>query len=204
MVGHRYVQGVDPAVTFDSTYSIVLDTTVPGAGVGVRIARQTGRTTGPVIAALATDAHRAYQIKDTYIETGIDATGFGGKMFRDLLYITPLRAVEFGGTRGRKLRLLNDLKLALEKGLIKFPRKGKWLELRRQLMGYKLDDKGLSTDAVMALAVAVSLMMRTPAGSVPKREFDYFGTGRRVITSQGGPRFASYASLSDMKQREKG
>jgi hypothetical protein len=201
MKDHRYVQGVDPALTFDSTFSIVLDTTVPGTGVGVRIGRKTGRTTGPVIAALATDAHNAYRQEGCYIETGIDATGFGGAMFRDLLYIKPLRSVEFGGTRGRKLKLLNDLKLLIEKNQLRFPREGLWLELRRQLLGYRLDDKNLKTDAVMALAVAVSLLKRTPAGT-SVAPFDYFGT-QGVLQSPGGPRFASYTSLSDMAAREK-
>lgn len=206
--GHKYVQGVDPALTFDSTYSIVLDTTTPGSAHGVRIDRKVGRTTGPIIAALTTDAHRAYQIEGTYVETAIDATGFGGKMFRDLLYIQPLRSVEFGGTKAKKLKLLNDLKWALETGLLKFPRSGKWLDLRRQLLGYKLDDKGLKTDAVMALAVAVSTMRLNPAGATRSAPFDFFGTGGKlpVVSSlPSGPRItnASYASLSDMARRER-
>lgn len=208
--GHRYVQGVDPALTFDSTYSIVLDVTETGKAHGVRITRQVGRTTGPVIAALATDAHNAYlnTSLSASIVTAIDATGFGGKMFRDLLYIKPIRSVEFGGTRGKKLKLLNDLKYALETGMLTFPRSGPWLDLRRQLLGYKLDDKGLKTDAVMALAVAVSTLNLTPPGSVKMQPFDYFHPGGRVpvVSSQpSGPRItnASYASLSDMLASEK-
>lgn len=206
MRGHTYVNGVDPASSFDSTYSIVLDTSLAGTGIGVKISRKQGRTTGPVIAALATDNHNAYSGENISIETAIDATGFGGHMFRDLLYIKPLRCIEFGGTRGKKLKLLNDLKAMLERGLLKFPRSGVWLDLRRQLLGYKLDDKGLATDAVMALAVAVSLLKRTPPGSVQVHPFDFFGTGgnRVVASTTSGPRYASYASLSDMKNREKG
>lgn len=199
--GHRYVQGVDPALTYDSTWSIVLDATTPDLGVGVRATRVTGRTTGPVIAALATDAHLAYQNKGSAIETGIDATGFGGKMFRDLLDIKPLRSIEFGGTSGRKLRLLNDVKAMLERGQLKFPRHGKWLELRRQLLGYRMPDKGLDTDAVMALAVAVSLLKRTPAGALAVIPFDYFHEGEDVVTypAIGRPPSGSYArTLSDV------
>lgn len=180
---HRYVQGVDPAISFDSTYSVVLDATTPNLGSGVAITRVVGRTTGPVIAALATNAHRAYQMPGCQVETGIDATGFGGKMFRDLLDIKPLRCVEFGGTAGRKLRLLNDVKAMLERGQLKFPRHGKWLELRRQLLGYRMPDKGLDTDAVMALAVAVSLLKRTPAGALTVIPFDYFHPGEDGVSS---------------------
>jgi hypothetical protein len=108
---HRYVSGVDPALTLDSTWAIVLDTTDPSHIRGVYVDRHRGRTTGPVIAALTTAAHQAYNAPGISVcETGIDATGFGGKMFRDLLYSSPLRSVEFGGTRGKKLRLLNSLR----------------------------------------------------------------------------------------------
>lgn len=175
---HRYVNGVDPAMTWDSTWAIVLDVTHAGQGVGVYVDRHLGRATGPVIAALTTAAHQAYNAAGVSVcETGIDATGFGGKMFRDLLYIEPLRSVEFGGTRGRKLRLLNTLKQWLEAGKLRFPRTGRWLELRRQLLGYKLDDKKLETDAVMALAVAVFLADKLPEGGQAAVPFDFFGSG---------------------------
>ena len=186
--GHSYVQGVDPALTFDSTWSIVLDTTGQTA-TGVYADRIRGRTTGPVIAALATTAHNAYTTDFTRCETAIDATGFGGKMFRDLLYIKPVRSVEFGGTRGKKLRMLNIVKELLESGRLRFPRAGKWLELRRQLLGYKLVDRGLETDAVMALAAACYIVQMNPPGSVPMAPFDYFGVGEPLRSSHNGVGF---------------
>jgi hypothetical protein len=206
--GHRYVNGVDPAISFDSTWAIVLDTMADGTGIGVYADRHRGRTTGPVIASLATAAHQAYNQSGVSVcETGIDATGFGGKMFRDLLYIQPLRSVEFGGTRGRKLKLLNNLKSMLEKGRLRFPRTGRWLELRRQLLGYKLDDKHLETDAVMALAVATHLMSLTPEGSVAAMPFDFFhsNNGGVMFPPQTiiGPRQPSVVrSLSDQLPRK--
>ena len=192
--GHHYVSGVDPALTFDSTWAIVLDLSVMPR-IGVYAARHHGRTTGPVIAALATAAHQAYnQPGVSTAETAIDATGFGGKMFRDLLYIEPLRSVEFGGTRGKKLKLLNTLKQALERGELKFPRSGPWLELRRQLLGYKLVDRGLETDAVMALAVATYIASKLPTGAVEAMPFDYFGAGEQTPgTSTGGVGLPSQA-----------
>lgn len=205
--GGNYIQGVDPALTFDSTWSIVLKRPSAGVGpcVGVKAERIRGRSTGPSISGLATNNHLAYNVPGrSGCVTGVDATGFGGKMFMDLLYIRPVHAIEFGGTRGKKLKLLNLLKSWIEAtGKLKFPRSGPWLELRRQLLGYRLDDKQLATDAVMALAVAVWLASKYPAGSAPAVPFDYFGSGgKRVeLVAQGpaGPRLrvASYRSLTE-------
>lgn len=207
--GHRYVQGVDPALTFDSTWSLILDATNPDSVWGVSARHQTGRTTGPVIAALVTTQHAAYSVRGTSCATGVDTTGFGGAMFRDSLPI-PIKSVEFGGTRGRKLKLLIDLKAALEKGKLRFPRSGPWLTLRRQLLGYRLDDKKLSTDAVMALAVAWSMVKFMPSGA-PARPFDYFGatprSGVQSRPSSGPPpasfgkRVVTYTSVADMERR---
>jgi hypothetical protein len=206
--GHRYVQGVDPALTFDSTWSLVLDVTDPKHVSGVNARHHNGRTTGPVIAALVVVQHAAYTGKGITCLTGVDTTGFGGALFRDSLPI-PIRSVEFGGTRGRKLKLLIDLKSALETGKLRFPRSGAWLTLRRQLLGYRLDDKKLQTDAVMALAVAWSMVKFTPSGrsSAP---FDYFGSQPRGVksrvssgppTAAFGSRVVTYASVSDMERR---
>lgn len=206
--GHRYVQGADPALTYDSTWSIVLDVTNPLSARGVLASRQRGRTTGPVIAALVTNAHNAYTAKHYSCSTGIDATGFGGAMFRDLLPIA-VRSVEFGGTRGKKLKLLNDLKAALENKRLRFPRSGLWLQLRRQLLGYRLSDQKLETDAVMALAVAVTMLKQAPPGQ-SVMPFDYFNPQPRGVVSRtaSGPPLASfgrrqvaYSSVADMVKR---
>jgi len=184
--GHRYVQGADPALTFDSTWSLVLDSTDPNRVTGVSARHQDGRATGPAIALLVTQQHVAYHDPGAYhtCATGVDTTGFGGALFRDSLPI-PIKSVEFGGTRGRKLKLLIELKRALETGKLRFPRAGPWLTLRRQLLGYKLDDKKLQTDAVMALAVAWSMVKLAPVGPT-HAPFDYFGAGPRGVPS--GPR----------------
>jgi hypothetical protein len=215
IIGHRYVQGADPALTYDSTWSIVLDSR-RGQAVGVLASRQRGRTTGPVIASLVLNAHRAYDTKDTTCLTGIDSTGFGGAMFRDLLPIPTLRSIEFGGSRGKKLRLLNDLKKALETGTLRFPRSGPWLTLRRQLLGYRLDDKKLETDAVMALAVAIQMLRYVPGMALPGEVipgFDFFNppTAGGVPSAPSGPpptnmfgqAQVAYTSMSDMARIER-
>lgn len=210
--GHRYVQGADPALSMDSTWSIVLDVT-RSPNTGVAVARHRGRTSGPVVASLVTNAHNAYNsLHEGYsCLSGIDSTGFGGAMFRDLLPIQ-VRSIEFGGTRGKKLKLLNDLRSALDTGKLRFPRSGPWLALRRQLLGYRLEDKNMETDGVMALAVAVSMLRLAPEGSQPSVPFDYFGPETRGVPSRpSGPPLASfgrravvYSSLSDMERRSRG
>lgn len=181
--GHRYVQGVDPALTFDSTWSIVLD--ISGSQWrGVWADRLTGRQTSLVVAALALHAHNAYTdtSKRVTCHTGLDATGFGGKMFRDLLPI-PVRMVEFGGTKQKKLHLLNALKKVIEEGKLRLPKDGKWLGVRRQLLGYKLDDRKIEQDAVMALAVAVDVAGRNPFASSTSVPFDYFDPSSGGVSS---------------------
>jgi hypothetical protein len=175
MRGHRYVQGVDPALTYDSTWSIVLDITGGTAWNGVWVDRLTGRQTGPVVAGIVLHAYDAYHDERHRItcHTGLDATGFGGKMFRDLLPI-PVRMVEFGGTRQKKLGLLNALKKVIEEGKLHLPKHGKWLGVRRQLLGYKLDDRKIEQDAVMALAVAVDVAKRNPGAAAAEVPFDFF------------------------------
>jgi hypothetical protein len=205
--GHRYVQGADPAIRYDSTWSVVLDiSSVPA--VGVLASRHSGRSTTPVIAALVANAHQAYTGEHYSCLTGIDSTGMGGAMFREALPI-PVRSVEFGGTRGKKLKLLGNLKTAIEQRKMRFPRSGHWLQLRRQLLGYRLSDKGLPTDAVMALAVAWDMVRLNPNPGVVAPTFDYFGSqpkGVQSRTSSGPPnagfgrRVVTYRSLADMRR----
>lgn len=174
--GHAYTQGVDPALKLDSTWSIVVDENRRDSVlVGVKAERITGRSTGPRIAALTNDTHELYNRDGADCVTGVDATGFGGALFRDSITVNPVIAVQFGGTRQKKIKLLNNLRDWIEQGRLKFPRVGLWLDLRRQLLGYKLDDKHLSTDAVMALAVIIAVVGPPPSKETPlAMHFDYF------------------------------
>jgi len=177
MPNHRYVQGVDPALTYDSTWSIVLDVTNPDKMVGVSARMRSGRQTADGLVALASNQHRAYTDIERRIwcHTGIDATGFGGKVFRSMLQgISPLTSVEFGGRRSQKLRILSNLRSALDNGRLVMPRHGVWLQLRRQLLGYKLNDRKLVQDAVMALAVALYVAQRMVGANENPVAFDYF------------------------------
>jgi hypothetical protein len=100
----------------------------------------------------------------------------GGKLFRqEFSIVRPLREYDFGGSKGKKLELLSDLKAAIDRGDIRLPRTGVWSELRRQILGYKLEDKKLETDLLMALALAVRHATRNPTNPVAHPRFSYFG-----------------------------
>jgi hypothetical protein len=182
--GHTYVQGVDPALTYDSTWSVVLDCTGGEHWVGSFIDQLSGRQTHMTVAGLVMNTHNAYSAPDkrTSCTSGLDGTGFGGKVFRDLLPMN-VRMVEFGGTKQRKLLLLQNLKKAIESGRLRLPKSGKWLRLRRQLLGYKLDDRKIEQDAVMALAVAVDVARRNPGASAREVEFDFFSPSPHGVVS---------------------
>lgn len=180
-----YIQGVDPAKQKDSAWSIVLavipdpeDPSNPYL-VGVRAEQKRGQKSTETIVALAADAFNAYEVVrlGSRCYTAIDATGFGGKMFRERLdeEIPSVHNVEFGGTVQKKRKLLGDLRTVIDSGRLILPAEGIWLQVRKQLLGYKLEDRGIEQDAVMALVCAVWLIRRAPAdgkGSVP---FDLSG-----------------------------
>jgi hypothetical protein len=182
--GHTYVVGVDPALTYDSTWVITLDVTGGGQWHGAFIDRLSGRQTTLTVSGLALHTYNAYNDTSRRIscKLGVDATGFGGKMFRDLIPV-PVTMVEFGGTRQKKLLLLQALKKAIEEGRLVLPRTGKWLGLRRQLLGYKLDDRKIEQDAVMALAVAVHLARRYAGDSAQEVSFDFFAPHDQGVDS---------------------
>jgi hypothetical protein len=164
----NYIVGMDPALTYDNTFGIAVDHTDRRNVRGVAIDRLRGKQTTEAVLAVAHDLHAEFNPPGMggNCIVAVDVTGFGGKIFRDQLSGIPgLRGVEFGGSPRTKLKLLLDLKTMIERGHIKFPRHGLWLELRRQLLAYRLSDRKLSTDAVMALAIAVKLVIRTPAGA---------------------------------------
>jgi hypothetical protein len=172
---HRYAQGVDPGISSDATGSIVLDHTSRPIR-GVRIGKRQGRQTIPAVVNMVRESHLLYQQDGAVCTTILDSTGMGGKMFRqEFSIVRPLREYDFAGTKAKKLELLSDLKAVIDRGDLKLPRHGIWLQVRRQLLGYKLDDKKLETDLVMALALAVRWATRHSGDSVANPTLRYFG-----------------------------
>ena len=176
---HTYVQGVDPGLK-DKCWSLIFDL-VGDTLVGVKAEFSRSRTTEAIV-SLAVDGHRAYEVNargvKTTCVTAIDTTALGGHMFRELVQesLPTVRSIEFGGSVQKKRKLLGDLKTMLDKGKIKMPRSGDWLIVRRQLAGYKLNDRSIENDAVMALACVVSEVPRTTDSDAPPVKLEYFAT----------------------------
>ena len=173
--GHRYVNGVDPGISSDDTGCVVIDyTSRPFRGV--RLRKSGGRQTIPAVVNMVNEQRLLYQQDGALCTTLLDSTGMGGKMFRqEFSIIKPLREYDFAGTKAKKLELLSDLKAAIDRGDLRLPRGGHWDLLRRQLLGYKLEDKKLETDLLMALALAVRHAIRNPTNPVANPTFEYFG-----------------------------
>lgn len=173
---HRYVQGVDPGIAHDATWAITLDISDRKKMRGVRIRKRSGKQSISAVVNMVREGHLLYQQDGAFCTTIVDSTGLGGRLFQqEFSIIKPLRGFDFGGTKAKKVELLNDLKAVLDKGQIEMPVGGAWDELRRQLLIYKLDDKKLEQDAVMALAIAVRHALRNPEKPVNNPVFTYFG-----------------------------
>lgn len=206
---HLYVQGVDPAIRVDSMWSVVFDVhegvkrfdeqtkgwTRDTVATGVRVERSRGRKTTDGIVELAETVHYAYDnnrfgLKST-CTTAIDSTGFGGHMFQEQLdqkIMGGVRSIEFGGTTQKKRKLLGDLRTMLDTGRLKMPRSGVWLIVRRQLLGYKIDDKNIEQDAVMALACAVAVIKTQRPGAEASSPFDALAVGGPKVIPKFNPR----------------
>lgn len=173
---HRYVQGVDPGISHDATWAMVLDYT-NSPMTGVRAIKRGGRQQLPVVINMVREGHMLYSADGARVTTIIDETGMGGKMYRqEFSIIRPLRTYDFAGTKAKKLNLLANLKAVVDKGGIRLPRGGSyWPMVRRQMLGYKLDDSKIEQDAVMTLAMAVFHATRNAGAAMPNPTFDYFG-----------------------------
>lgn len=180
-----YLQGVDPAKSQDSAWAIVLKL-VPNPEdhdrptlVGVRADQRRGQKSTETVVGMVVDGFNRYDNPrlNSSCYTATDATGFGGKMFREALdtEVPNVTNVEFGGTVQKKRKLLGDLRTLIDEGRLILPSEGIWQQVRRQLLGYRLEDRGIEQDAVMALVCAVHLLRRTNDGTGTTGDFDLFG-----------------------------
>jgi len=202
--GGAYVQGVDPALRHDSTWSIIGKIGHNAEGLVtidcVRASRVRGKQTTDAIVGLAVDGHNAYDVNRegfrSRCQTALDATGFGGKMFKEALEkeIPGVRAIEFGGSLQKKRKLLGDLRTMLDSGRLRLPRVGIWLQVRRQVLGYKLDDRAIEQDAVMALACLVAEARRTPDDAEDSVAFDAFSLSDGEIPRYRNNRLVAIAA----------
>ena len=173
---HRYIQGVDPGISHDATWAITLDISNRSKIRGVRIRKRGGKQSISAVVNMVREGHLLYSQDGAFCTTIVDSTGLGGRLFQqEFSMIRPLRGFDFGGTKAKKVELLNDLKAVIDKGQLELPVGGPWDELKRQLLAYRLDDKKLEQDAVMALAIAVRHALRNPEKGVENPAFTYFG-----------------------------
>lgn len=175
MSRRRYVQGCDPGIASDSTWAIILDYTEKNRIKGVRARTRSGKQTIQAVVNMVRENHLLFSQNSSCV-TIVDETGFGGKLFKqEFSVIKPIRGYDFGGTKAKKLDLLSDLRTAIDRQQVVFPKTGVWLRLRRQLLSYKLDDKKLEQDAVMALAIALRHAVRNSSENLESPTFSYFG-----------------------------
>lgn len=140
--GRHYVQGVDLAKERDWTVQVVLDVTEqPFRLVAYERHRNLPWT---AIVARIRHMHERYAC----VRTLVDATGVGAVVLDELADIA--QGVTF--TPRTKADLITGLGLALERRTLRFPFVR---ELVDELLSYRLDDEGLVTDSVFALALAV-------------------------------------------------
>jgi hypothetical protein len=174
--GHRYAQGVDPGISHDATWALLIDyTSKPWRGV--RTVKRSGRQSIPVVVNMVREGHILYSQDGAYCTTIMDDTGMGGKMYaQEFAVIKPLRRYDFAGTKAKKDDLLANLKATIDSGSLRLPRSGSfWPQLRRQLLGYKRDDKKIEQDGVMTLALAVHHASRNQSDPLSNPTLDFFG-----------------------------
>jgi hypothetical protein len=140
--GRAYAAGADLAKLEDWTVIVVLDATEEPFRL-VHFERFQ-RQPWPMVADRLREVFRRYRARAL-----VDATGVGEAVM-DLI-----RDVADGVVFTPKVKadLISGLALALERRRIRFPF---IRELVEELQAYQADDKGLSTDCVMALALAVA------------------------------------------------
>ena len=202
-----YLQGIDPASgnakNPDSAWGIVLNVVENPDDperpylVGVSADQKSGQKSTEAVIAIAFNGFVAYENKalGSHCYTATDATGFGGKLFREALdkEVPNVTNVEFGGTIQKKRKLLGDLRTLIDEGRLILPRTGIWLRVRRQLLGYKLEDRGIEQDAVMALVCAVFLLRRAPVHEADIQAFDINGSNAWGLTHRGDDQFGAAA-----------
>jgi hypothetical protein len=211
--GGIYLQGVDPSKSADSAWAIVLKL-VPNVDepdkpflVGVRAEEKPGQKSTETVVGMCYDGYRAFEVGRLHSRcyTATDATGFGGKMFRERLdeEVPNVTNVEFGGTVQKKRKLLGDLRTLIDEGRLILPRTGIWLKVRRQLLGYKLEDRGIEQDAVMALVCAVYLLRRAYDRQVVATSFDITGSNAFALAGMGDEDYGP-AALARERLRVRG
>ena len=169
--GHRYVIFWDPSVSTDPTAGYVVDVTAKPWQVVQEIYDRKSRG----FINLLSRMREVHADRNTVSKglTGYDATSMGGKIFKQSLdVIRPSKALDFGGPKA-KLDFLGNLKAALLKGDLIIP--AGMIGLEREIRNYRLDDKHIRQDRVMALAGAAWLASKFSGGTAQAVKFSPSG-----------------------------
>lgn len=146
--GHYYIIGIDLASGEDHTVITVIDVTSEPYKV-VHWRRFQGKSLPPQAQfQIIRDIHTNYS-KGASIDAILDSTSMGGQFAASFLSDIITKNVPF--TQSSKKGLISNLKDLLGREKIKSP---EIKELRKELLLYRTDDRKLTTDSVMSLALA--------------------------------------------------
>lgn len=157
--GRVYVVFWDPSVASDPTAAYVLDVTAKPWVVVQEVYNRKSQGVHELVSRMQ-EVHSsrgnaedpATRIRSSVI-TGFDETSMGGAMIRQMLSrMSPQRPINFGGTGQVKLDALTNLRAALLSGDLIVP--DEYIGLKREILNYRLADKDITQDRVMALAGA--------------------------------------------------
>jgi hypothetical protein len=182
MAGHVYIIFWDPSIASDPMAGYVLDVTrKPWRLVQEVYERKPSGFASLISQMYGIHAQRASafdQIRGKSAAlTGYDETGMGGKIIAESLSgITPRRGLDFSGLGRIKMDVLVNLRAALLRGDILMP--DGLHGLKRELLSYRLDDKRILNDRVIALAGAAWLASKGFSG-VSQAKFDPSATVTR-------------------------
>ena len=163
--GRQYIVFWDPSVASDPTACYVMDvTTKPWIVVHEVWERKPGGINSllPQMFGL----HAQYNAPSGALAmTGFDATSMGGAIIRQsLVGLYPQKPLDFGGAGKIKLDVLTNLRAALVRGELLIP--GSMIGLKREILNYRLDDRRIVQDRVMALAGAAWLASKSFGGTI--------------------------------------
>jgi len=149
---HNYVIFWDVSVASDPTAAYVIDVSATPWRVVHETYTKRPEGIQKLIPAMF-GLHGLYASEGGASITGFDETGMGGAMVRQMLTgLTPLRPLNFAGTPKTKIDVLSNLRAALLKGALLIPES--MTGLKREILNYRLEDKKITQDRVIALAGA--------------------------------------------------
>jgi hypothetical protein len=116
--------------------------------------------------------HHRYSVGSAI--TVFDKTGMGGKIISEqLMDLRPQKGLELAGQNNIKLQMLANLRAALSTKKLILPQA--WTGVRREILNYRLDDKTIQNDRVMALAMATWIAAKGYGGSAAPIDFRVTG-----------------------------